>query len=108
MASTMQSGDPSTPRHINQVDRARILRGKRKGEVVELHQYCNDWASLKDGSVIGLGSIECDIPTTIHFMNQQLEDSKEKTSRRMGQMFRMYYQFDYFVMTGKFRRLKHE
>jgi hypothetical protein len=36
---------------------ATLLRGKRRGEEVEIHQFCNDWFSLKDGSIVSPGSL---------------------------------------------------
>ena len=37
---------------------ATILRGKRKGEVVEIHQFANDWVSLEDGTILSPTSLE--------------------------------------------------
>ena len=37
---------------------ATILRGKRKGETVEIHQFANDWVSLEDGAIVSPTSLE--------------------------------------------------
>lgn len=37
---------------------AIVLRGKRKGERVDLHQWANDWVSLADGSIVSPTSLE--------------------------------------------------
>lgn len=87
------------------VDRAKVLRGKRKGEIVELHQYCNNWATLNDGSVVRLSSLELDEPTWVHFLGQLTKDQEEKTTKRMGQMFRMYYDYEYFYYNRRFKRM---
>jgi len=31
---------------------ATLLRGKRKGETVAIHQFANDWVSLEDGAIV--------------------------------------------------------
>lgn len=37
---------------------ARIIKGKRKGETVKLHQWCNDWFTIDDGTVYSPSSLQ--------------------------------------------------
>ena len=37
---------------------ATILRGKRKGEVVEISQFANDWVMLRDNAILSPTSLE--------------------------------------------------
>lgn len=75
---------------------ATITRGKRKGETVELHQWCNDWVMLEEVGIMSPTSLQCG-PEAIDAIIAQEE------AGRNGQMFRMYYDLDHFVATGKFR-----
>lgn len=36
---------------------ATLLRGKRKGETVEIHQFANDWVELIDGAIVSPTSL---------------------------------------------------
>jgi hypothetical protein len=36
---------------------AIVLRGKRKGETVVIHQFANDWVSLEDGAIVSPTSL---------------------------------------------------
>ena len=58
---------------------ATILRGKRKGEVVELQQGCNDWFMLPDGTIL-------------HPSSLRLTPEEVKTVRGWdtGEMFELY------------------
>jgi hypothetical protein len=69
---------------------ATILKGKRKGEVVELHQWCNDWVSLADGTVMSV--------TNLHFIPKEIERLRESNS---GTLF-----FEFTLADGRFRRKK--
>jgi hypothetical protein len=37
---------------------AKILRGKNKGQIIEMHQFCNDWITGSDGKVYNPTSLE--------------------------------------------------
>ena len=37
---------------------ATILKGKRKGQKVKLHQWCNDWFSTDDGAILSPTNLE--------------------------------------------------
>lgn len=87
---------------------AVILRGKRKGEVVELHQWCNDWATDTTGKVHSLGNLQFGVHAMAKFIEQFKLDKKENTSKRLGQMFWFYYDFRRFSITGRFNRIKRE
>ena len=59
---------------------ALILRGKNKGMVVEISQWCNDWFSLSDGSIVSPTSIAFNIDTAHTIMEHN----------NNGIMFRMF------------------
>lgn len=44
---------------------ATILRGKRKGETVQIAQFANDWVSLEDGAIIS--------PTSLSYTQEERE-----------------------------------
>lgn len=59
---------------------AKILRGKRKGEDVKIHQFCNDWFSLDDGTIIN--------PTSLEFTQDEIEEIETAADKdQTGMMF---------------------
>lgn len=87
---------------------AIILRGKRKGEVILLHQWCNDWASDSTGKIHALGNLQFGLVAMSKIIEQFKLDQKENTSKRLGQMFWFYYDFKRFSITGRFNRIKRD
>jgi len=67
---------------------ATILRGKKKGQKVEIHQFCNDWFSLKNGTIVS--------PSSLEFTPEETElIMKERREERVGGMFTLYgYEFN--------------
>lgn len=59
---------------------AILLRGKRKGETVEIHQFCNDWVMLEDGKIVSPASLEYD-----------LDEIKRLLKEDTGMMFQRYH-----------------
>ena len=71
---------------------ATILKGKRKGQVVKLSQWCNDWFSTMDGAILS--------PTNLELTDQEFQSLfKTDTGIMLGL-------FDYFTTdTGvRFKR----
>lgn len=87
---------------------AIILRGKRKGEVIELHQWCNDWATDSTGKVHSLGNLQFGLAAMSEIIKQFKLDREENTSKRLGQMFWFYYDFRRFSITGRFNQQKRD
>lgn len=87
---------------------AIVLRGRLKGQRIELHQWCNDWATDIAGKVHSLGNLVLDIPTWLKFKDMFDQDRKENTSKRMGQMFWFYYDYEHFMLTRRFKRIKRQ
>jgi len=71
---------------------ATILRGKRKGEDVKIHQWSNDWFLLKDCTTIS--------PTSLRLTPEEVQRVRE--SAYNGIMFRLYTLSD----GGVFKRIK--
>jgi len=71
---------------------AKILRGKKKGQEVEIHQFCNDWFYLEDGSIISPNSVQ---------LNQQ-EMYRVRTDPSVGILWDLFKLKD----DGKFKRIK--
>lgn len=75
---------------------AEILKGKRKGEEVKLHQWCNNWFMLEDGTIVS--------PTSIRLSAKEIlkvvEYEKEK---RNGIMFNL---FTLDTIQGTFKKRK--
>ena len=84
------------------------IRGKLKGQKLIVHQICNDWVTAKytdgsyanDGQPISLRNVVIEHPAD-RAMIYRMEIEK-----KLGQMFRMYFDFKEFINTGKFKRLK--
>lgn len=83
------------------------IRGKLKGQKLIVNQICNDWviANYEDGNYANDGQ-------PISLRNVWIPDSIDRAmllqmeaNKKLGQMFRMYFDIDEFVMTGKFKRL---
>lgn len=74
---------------------ATIMRGKRKGEDVEIAQFCNDWFTTQDGAVVGVLSIRLT-------PNEQALVVRECQLGRTGVMFTEFEMTD----DGRFRRRK--
>lgn len=84
------------------------IRGKLKGKKLVVHQICNDWvtATNPDGTYANGGQ-------PIALRNVVIEHVLDRTiimmmenEKKLGQMFRMYFDLDTFLETGKFKRPK--
>lgn len=84
------------------------LRGKCKGQQLKVHQMCNDWVTPaptetgeypNGGQPFNLRSVK--IPE----MFDRMYIVSEAASGKMGQMFRMYFDMDEFIDTGRFKRI---
>ena len=62
---------------------ATLLRGKRKGQKVKIHQFCNDWFMLGDGTIVSPSSLEF----TFHEVERIMTNRREE---RTGGMFTLY------------------
>jgi hypothetical protein len=58
---------------------AELLKGKRKGGQVKLHQWCNDWFMLEDATIVS--------PTSLKFTDGEIELIKKTDN---GMMFAIY------------------
>jgi len=63
--------------------RALVLRGKRKGKVVEISQWCNDWFTVMD-------SADIYSPTSLAFSKEDMKTIKEHKNN--GMLFRWYHE----------------
>lgn len=62
---------------------AIIRKGKRKGLEVKISQFCNDWFSLEDGSIV--------TPTMLTFSPKEIEMiEKHRKEEDTGIMFDLY------------------
>ena len=59
---------------------AKVLRGKNKGQEVEIHQFCNDWVMLENGKIVS--------PTSLEYSVKEIERLK---SEEPDGMFSLYY-----------------
>lgn len=83
-------------------------RGRLKGHRLRVHQMCNDWVTAHDltadeyangGQPINLRScIFADHTDRVGVL--LLNDAGH-----LGQMFRLYYDLEEFMLSGKFKRL---
>lgn len=62
---------------------ALILRGKNKGKVVKVSQWCNDWFTIMDS-----GDIYS--PTSLAFVRKDMKRIKEHNNN--GMLFRWYHE----------------
>lgn len=75
---------------------ARIIRGARKGESVEIHQCANDWATIDLGAtVMKLGMLELTPDERIRHHDEL----------HAGETFRRYDE-DHFKLTGRFKTIQ--
>jgi hypothetical protein len=44
---------------------ATVIRGKEKGKIIKMHQFCNDWVSDMDGNIYSI--------TNLTFTNEEIE-----------------------------------
>jgi len=58
---------------------ANILRGKRKGQTVEVHQWCNDWV-MADGEIFAV--------TQLQFTEEEFQRIKDHNNN--GTLFREF------------------
>ena len=61
--------------------KALILRGKRRGDIVEVSQFCNDWFALEDDNKPYL-------PTSLAFRHVDMQ--KIMTSENPGMLFEWF------------------
>jgi len=62
---------------------ATILRGKRKGEEVKLHQWCNDWITTEEGDVVN--------PLSLQLTPEEAAEVRASAERgECGHMFVLY------------------
>lgn len=66
---------------------AIILRGKRKGEVVGISQFSNNWVSLDDGTIMSPASLEYTTGEALRFFQD----------KHTGMLFR-WYRFNWQTM----------
>ena len=85
----------------------QMTRGKLKGQVLKVHQMCNDWiiATDQDGNHANGGQPINPKSTYFDWANR-LKVIELQRASKLGQMFHMSYDFEYFITTGKFRRIK--
>ncbi len=69
---------------------ATILRGNRKGEEVELHQWANDWFTTEDGKVLAPSSL-------------QLTASEMETWRQRPSNMDRFYEL---LADGRFKKIR--
>lgn len=72
---------------------ATITRGKRKGEEVTIHQFCNDWFTTGDGAVLSPLSLQ---------LNEE-EMVRVEQARIAGQTGTMFYEYE-MTEDGRFKR----
>ena len=60
---------------------AKVLRGNLKGTEVEIHQFCNDWATTKQGKVYSI--------TTLEFTDDEIEMFKNGETGIMFERFEL-------------------
>lgn len=62
---------------------AKILKGKRKDECVEISQFCNDWFMLADGKIVS--------PTSLQFSVAEIRGIvKAQKKGQCGILFGLY------------------
>lgn len=72
---------------------ATIIRGKRKGEQVTLHQWCNDWMTTEDGEVLS--------PLSVRLAEDEIE--RVRASHAAGDVGHMFLLYD-LDSDGRFRK----
>lgn len=80
---------------------ATILRGKHKGRIVRIEQFCNDWFMVdihqdEQGVVISPTSLQLDAA----------EVERVLTARDRGQAGTMFFEFDLDAQSGLFRKVR--
>lgn len=71
-----------------------ILRGSRKGEQVEISQWCNDWVSLQDGKILS--------PTSLRYTEKEFKEILEHDNN--GMMF-LIFEPDHEKLTFRKKKL---
>lgn len=75
-----------------------VTRGKLKGQVLTVHQMCNDWISTSDGKIIN--------PLSTYFTPSEANKVFRLEARgQLGIMFKLY-ELHKFLEEGRFRRKK--
>lgn len=69
---------------------AKLLLGKRRGETVKLHQWCNDWFMLEDGRVVS--------PQGLWFTSKEMKEIQLSSTGIMMQLFNVVPKEGGFVM----------
>jgi hypothetical protein len=62
---------------------ATLTRGKFKGQTKLIHQFCNDWFYMDDGSVVN--------PTSLSFSTSEIEQIElARKNDQVGVMFKLF------------------
>ena len=99
-------GPPPVPPGVVPKMQAKVLRGKRKDEVVTVIQYCNDWANTQEAGVLKLSSLHFFGASWRAVLADYEQDRLQDVSNRLGEMFTRFYDLDHFYKSGRFKKLR--
>lgn len=84
-----------------------VTRGKLKGQVLKVHQMCNDWITAVDLEGNHANNGQPISPSSTYFnVNNRMKVVELQKKEHLGSMFTMDYNFEHFVATGKFKRIR--
>lgn len=69
---------------------ATVLRGKLKGSVIKIHQFCNNWIMSEQSKIFS--------PTSLEFSDEEIEQLK---SGKSGVLFDLFE-----LVNNRFKRRK--